>query len=252
MRKTATLLGSLASGKAASQPFGRTLASTQRGAKCLARLAPPVSNRPFYPTPNPSSIPGLLRNLRANKRPQARFLSSSPGSAVADESAADIKARAAWIAEFRDKELPKDFLTTTFTRASGPGGQNVNKLSTKANIRLDLNKLKQGVHGFEPPPSAVIKLLARRSPFYVASSHSLLVTSSQERSQASNEQDALRKLHAHLVETLSADIPGETSDQQKERVKRLQESDARRKKMAKQKRGDVKSGRKSGKAVVWD
>lgn len=92
---------------------------------------------------------------------------TSASSAAPDATEADNKARAAWVNSFRDRQLPRgecsslrestcmrrvaiqsglstspsvsplplvvplllltEFLTITFTRASGPGGQNVNK-----------------------------------------------------------------------------------------------------------------------------
>lgn len=57
-------------------------------------------------------------------------------------------------------------------------------------------------------------------------------------------QDALEKLHAHLLELAQDGLVGETSQQQRERVRRLQDAEARRKKQSKIKRADVKSGRK--------
>lgn len=62
----------------------------------------------------------------------------------------------------------------------------------------------------------------------------------------------IAQLHDHLVQVLSADIPGETSEAQREKVKKLQVHDARRKMVDKQRRGDIKSGRKAGKAIAWD
>ena len=152
---------------------------------------------------------------------------------------------------FSDLTLRRNDFTVTFSRSSGPGGQNVNKLNTKANVRLELSQ----VNGHAPDaldPSHprkwltrdLVSRIAKKSPYYVASDHSILVTSMRNRTQEANVQDALEKLHAHLLELAQEGIVGETSQQQRDRVRRLQEADARKKKQNKMKRADVKSGRK--------
>lgn len=35
-------------------------------------------------------------------------------------------------------KIPSEVLITTFCRSSGPGGQNVNKVNTKADVRISL------------------------------------------------------------------------------------------------------------------
>jgi len=50
-----------------------------------------------------------------------------------------IKERAEWVSWFKTKKLSKSACEISFSRSSGPGGQNVNKLNTKALIKLDLS-----------------------------------------------------------------------------------------------------------------
>ena len=81
-----------------------------------------------------------------------------------------------------DSELRFDFV-----RSSGPGGQNVNKLSTTAQLRFDvigspnLNKaLKE----------RLVKLAGRR----MTSEGVLIIQAGSYRSQEKNREDALRRL----------------------------------------------------------
>jgi peptidyl-tRNA hydrolase ICT1 len=43
---------------------------------------------------------------------------------------------------FRKESIKLEELTTIFSRSSGPGGQNVNKVNTKVELRLHLPKSK--------------------------------------------------------------------------------------------------------------
>ncbi|SPO28438.1 uncharacterized protein UTRI_04835 [Ustilago trichophora] len=162
-----------------------------------------------------------------------------------------MEQRQKWVSSFSDLTLRRNDYSVTFSRSSGPGGQNVNKLNTKANVRLELSQANGHAPDSLDPAHPrkwlnrdLVSRIAKKSPYYVASDHSLLVTSMRHRTQEANVQDALEKMHAHLLELAQEGMIGETSQQQRDRVRRLQEAEARRKKQNKMKRADVKSGRK--------
>lgn len=162
-----------------------------------------------------------------------------------------MQERRRWVSSFQDLTLRRNDFQVTFSRSSGPGGQNVNKLNTKANVRLELSQANGHAPDSLDPSHPrkwltrdLVSRIAKKSPYYVASDHSILVTSMRHRTQEANVQDALEKLHAHVLELAQEGLVGETSEEQKKRVRRLQEAEARRKKQNKIKRADVKSGRK--------
>jgi ribosome-associated protein len=84
-------------------------------------------------------------------------------------------------------------LSITFSRSSGPGGQNVNKLSTKAELRLDVTALMGVLR-----ESAIRRLrtLARNR---ITREDFLQLSSQEHRTQEANRAAVLEKLSA-LIE----------------------------------------------------
>ena len=77
-------------------------------------------------------------------------------------------------------------LQESFIRASGPGGQNVNKLSTAVQLRFD-------VAGSALPPDVrarVVRLAGRR----MTADGVLVITAQRHRTQARNREDARERL----------------------------------------------------------
>ncbi len=83
--------------------------------------------------------------------------------------------------------IPRDRVSASFSRSSGAGGQNVNKVSTKADVRFHLASatwLSEEVKG----------RLAGLYPNHVNAEGEVFVTSQKHRTQESNLEDAMEKL----------------------------------------------------------
>jgi len=89
-------------------------------------------------------------------------------------------------------ELPDGDLSIVFVRAAGPGGQNVNKLATAAQLRFNL----AGTCVLNDHVKARLRVLAGRR---VTDEGELLIIARNHRTQEGNRREALARLQA-LVE----------------------------------------------------
>jgi len=91
--------------------------------------------------------------------------------------------------------VPAQAVEATFVRSSGPGGQNVNKVSSKVDLRVDLSRIE----GLSDGARARLERLARRRD----RDGRLIVTSQRTRDQAKNLVDACDKVRALIVRSLA-------------------------------------------------
>ena len=97
-------------------------------------------------------------------------------------------------------QIPHSELRFTFDRSPGPGGQNVNKVNTRAELRFDM--------GASPSVSEGQRdRLRERLASRLVGGGTLIVRSSRHRSQMRNRQDCLEKLAALLAEALRPPPP---------------------------------------------
>jgi ribosome-associated protein len=87
--------------------------------------------------------------------------------------------------------IPDDELVERFVRSSGPGGQNVNKLSTAVELRFD------AAHSPSLPEAVRARLLARRDR-RITDEGVIVLSAQRFRTQERNREDARERL-AELI-----------------------------------------------------
>ena len=94
-------------------------------------------------------------------------------------------------------EIPEEALSEKFLASTGPGGQNVNKVATACQLRVDVFKL-----GLAPHVYAKLKTLAGSK---MTIGGELIITARRFRTQEANRDDARVRLaqlltEAHIVQ----------------------------------------------------
>jgi ribosome-associated protein len=100
--------------------------------------------------------------------------------------------------------IPAGAITVRSVRASGPGGQNVNKVATKIELRVELD----AIAGLDADARGRLDTLARNR---LDADGRLLVTSQMTRNQARNLEDARTKVASLVRAALAPPRPRKRS-----------------------------------------
>ncbi|KAB5555409.1 hypothetical protein PHYPO_G00033860 [Pangasianodon hypophthalmus] len=161
----------------------------------------------------------LIRHLGSGKKLLAKHSDNSQGDQPAD--------------------IPVDKLKITYSRSSGPGGQHVNKVNTKAEVRFH-------VQTAEWIPEEVRKEILLKNKTRINKAGELIVTSEVSRSQQRNLDDCVQKI-SEIVSEASQQPPEPSAEDLALRAKRLEKRN-----LARLKQKKIHSSTKQARQVNFD
>lgn len=129
----------------------------------------------------------------------------------------------------RDLSIDENDLDISFVRASGPGGQNVNKLSTAVQLRYDARRLTL--------PDDAAARLERLAGQRMTKDGVIVIHAQRFRTQERNRSDAIDRLLGLLREAMIRPVP--------RRATRPTFASKKRRLEGKKRRSDVKAKRGS-------
>ncbi len=127
--------------------------------------------------------------------------------------------------------IPDEELRFSFSRSSGPGGQNVNKVNSKATLHFSVR------HSASLSPG-MRERFGQKFGSRLTNDGDVVITSQESRDQPKNVDSCLEKLRQMILEVLHPP--------KKRRATKPSKGSQRRRVEAKKRRSQVKAGRKGG------
>ncbi|CAB4279653.1 unnamed protein product [Prunus armeniaca] len=138
-------------------------------------------------------------------------------------------------------KITLDHVTVSFARSGGPGGQNVNKVNTKVDMRFNVQKaywLSEWIR------ERILQMEKNR----INKDGELVISSTKTRTQKGNIEDALEKLQA-IIDAASY-VPPPPSEEQKKKIAKMAAIGEQKRLKSKKVLSDKKSFRRSRDS--WD
>ncbi|KAJ3395059.1 hypothetical protein HDU92_006259 [Lobulomyces angularis] len=127
----------------------------------------------------------------------------------------EIKKVENFLSNFSKEKIPVNSFQVTFSRSSGPGGQNVNKVNTKVDMRFNLYSSSSWL------PSYVIRKLREQNSNRINKKGEITFASDRLRTQNQNWEDCLSKIFDAIIS--ASKTPKEPTEEQMIKVQEHKE-----------------------------
>ena len=181
--------------------------------------------------------PVTVQVLRPKEPGKASFSLKAVDQRTGRAAAAVTAKRPAARRAATSAKVSLDDCAVSYSRASGAGGQHVNKVSTKCELRFNVDR-------GGALPEAVREELRRRHGSRISKGGDLIVASDVHRTQRLNAADALARLQGFVDGAVDGATPRETRPDKKKRIKRLARGSERRRRDEKQRASAKKAARR--------
>ncbi|KAF3785042.1 Peptidyl-tRNA hydrolase [Nymphaea thermarum] len=149
--------------------------------------------------------------------------------------------RAASVSDEPTPKITLDHVIVNFARSGGPGGQNVNKVNTKVDMRFNV----KGAYWLgDRVRDKILQMEKNR----INKDGELVISSTKTRTQKGNIEDALQKLQA-IIDAASY-VPPPPSEEQKKRIAKLAAVEEQKRRQNKKAHSEKKSVRRN--KGSWD
>ncbi|KAF8683528.1 hypothetical protein HU200_044441 [Digitaria exilis] len=198
------------------------MAAAMRSGSLLRLGVRQVSSPLLQLTTCPS--PSLGLNLAVGRAGLVRFRCSAAGAgddggkkvsarlALTQQVLRDAEERAALAGSDPAPKITLDHVTVNFARSGGPGGQNVNKVNTKVDMRFNV---KEAHWLGERIKERILQAEKNR----INKDGELVISSTKTRTQKGNIEDALQKIQ-EIIDAASY-VPPPPTEEQKKKIEKI-------------------------------
>ena len=152
----------------------------------------------------------------------------------------EVSAAREWLNTFSSEHVPPYIFDISYSRASGPGGQKVNKTSSKATVSLSAEEwLNPQVCFWIPGP--VRAQLQEKGIRYQTKSGGILIQSDSSRSRDTNTRECFSKLAHEIKKAVS--FPNETNEEDLRKWDEVKQDQREKRLFHKKRNSDKKKSR---------
>lgn len=142
-----------------------------------------------------------------------------------------------WLDQFHYDKVPRNYFEISFSRSSGPGGQKVNKTSSKATVALSPDRwLNPQFCYWIPSP---VRTELQKNPIrYQTKAGGVLIQSDLTRNREDNTDECFRKLLLEIRDKTF--FPGEASEEDQKRWEEIRKQNNEKRLFNKKKQSEKK------------